>query len=857
MNQSLLRRAAVLTLAVLVGCGSANTGTNQPAVELGLTASATTVFADGTNTVVLHVAAGKAPVTLITSRGAFDGGARSIQLDAIPADVTLHTCNALNDTTCAGTASINATDAALNAGRLSVAFAGADACLTNCGAATACANVACRTAGGVSGFCSGGALSVCTPPVCTPTQSPKETSCSDGIDNDCNGTIDCKDSGCDGQPCKAGAPTWTCKAGACTEQATGFAIDVSPARARIPADGAATTVVTAKLRTGADAAVGVPLTFSTTSGTLSAATGITGADGTAQVTFTGTATPGVATITAKVTAQPAIALSTTVTMPALGSIALGQGLKYNVMGVKGSGFQESNQIVLSVLDDHDLAYPEGLAVQFVHQPLGGSSLVSSILDTTTCQLPRCATGITDANGAVAVNLASGTIAGTLSVVATAAAGGQTRSFNVPGVSAIGAKANAENFSVDCSPRNVPALAETTCSTSLVDAPFTCVALLKDRYGNLLGTATQVTFKSEAGAVGQVPVTKAYDPTKDATSQADLGTALQIVNTLGAGLPIDVAPVTGEPKTAAFDDGCGSRVHNPRDGVVTVIAIADGEEAFTDVNGNGAYDGPGAASLVGTPYATSGEPFIDLGEPFVDANDNGQWDVGEWFMDVNGNGTYDGPNGKWDATAKIWTETVVVYTGKPATVRDGAGKLLGTRWVASGDVGTFASACTATPIPPDPAFTVKAANTTVTPNLQPTRDALVVVASDENLNMLASPASYAVTVQKPGTVDAAYRGLPKYADEHGLFFRFWPCDKNGANCETTCNAAPANLPCKMTPSIPTYSCGVAEDVIVTGAAKADGSNFLDWNVDLPFTTFNGTAKVEHDIVTAVGSHVAQP
>lgn len=91
-------------------------------------------------------------------------------------------------------------------------------------------------------------------------------------------------------------------------------------------------------------------------------------------------------------------------------------------------------------------------------------------------------------------------------------------------------------------------------------------------------------------------------------------------------------------------------NNPRDNLVSVIAVVDGEEAFTDTNGNGTFD--------------ANEPFVDLTEPFVDSNDDGTWGNGELFIDADANGRWDGANGKWDATTKIWVATRVLWTGLP-------------------------------------------------------------------------------------------------------------------------------------------------------------------------------------------------
>jgi hypothetical protein len=93
-------------------------------------------------------------------------------------------------------------------------------------------------------------------------------------------------------------------------------------------------------------------------------------------------------------------------------------------------------------------------------------------------------------------------------------------------------------------------------------------------------------------------------------------------------------------------------NNPRDNLVSMIAVTSGEEGFDDTNNNGKHD------------AT--EEFDDLTEPFVDSNDNGTWDSFERFIDVNGNREWDGKNGEWDANTLIWRQERIIWTGIPAT-----------------------------------------------------------------------------------------------------------------------------------------------------------------------------------------------
>lgn len=99
------------------------------------------------------------------------------------------------------------------------------------------------------------------------------------------------------------------------------------------------------------------------------------------------------------------------------------------------------------------------------------------------------------------------------------------------------------------------------------------------------------------------------------------------------------------------DGSGRYTNNPRDNLVSMVAVTAGEEGYGDTNNNGVFD--------------QGEIYEDLTEPFVDSNDNGFRDGEERFIDVNGNGDWDGANGRWDANTLIWVQERLLWTGMPA------------------------------------------------------------------------------------------------------------------------------------------------------------------------------------------------
>lgn len=830
---------ALSSVAALAACNSSKSEptSSVPPASVALTVSATTVIADGTSTVTVGFTnTGGGSATITTTLGTFQStGTSSVTTSSASGTVTLVTCSG-----CAGTATVTMTASAGTASK-SVAFVTRSAaCQTSCSADSNCNGLSCALSGGGTGVCASG---ICTSgSACTanPAGATTETSCSDGIDNDCNGVKDCGESSCDGQPCKVGAPTFVCKAGACTDLTSGLALTVTPARTRLPATGTASTDVAVTVTYLTDPAANLTVSVSLSDGTLGTiapASAVTGSDGTAHFTFSGAAATGTETVTARIAAIPTVSASATITLPRLASLRLvtgsGGSAQYEVMGAKGSGWQDLGWLKVQAVDDLGLPYPDGLPVRFEHHQLGLGANASTLgipltPDTATClaaqqcvgyeAVTASTGGAPDSAGVAQAWLYSGTVAGTLPVTATASAAGASFTILLPTVAVVGAKASGSNFSVVCSPRNVPALAETDCSVSLVDAPFTCEAILKDRFQNVLGRATQVVFESEAGSVGQIVSTPAYDPTT--TDQAGLGLAVQTFQTLGNGLPFDVAPLAGlapyaEPAVVHGLDGCGLRTHNPRDGVVTVIAVADGEEAFFDANGNGSYD--------------AGEPFVDLGEPFVDQNDDGVWEPGEWFLDLDGNGTWTGPNGRWDANTKIWTQTFVVYTGTSAALVDSGGALMGTRIV---DPSAFVDACVST-APPTP-FDVLYATTVHPATSQP----YVLVASDQNFNFLQAGAGYAVD-QIPSDADLTldYFGLPSHADEVGMSWQYWPCAQDGT-CASQCRATGANAPCVMRPVFTAFSCGYATSFSVTGGSKPAAST-VRWDVTVPYDRYGSS------------------
>jgi hypothetical protein len=741
-----------------------------------------------------------------------------------------------------------------------------------------CADANCsgRSCGPGGAACSGNAC------VC-PTGSV-ESSCTDGVDNNCNGKIDCEEPSCASLACNGNPTPYTCISGVCTDPATRYGLKVTAARSAIPADGVASTTVEIEVKYDGAAKSGVTVALTLPApvlGTILPASVTTNSLGKATATFTSTGGAGVQTVVATVTGVGATG-SGTIALPAIGEMRVLDpgGILYAAMGVKNSGFQEQNQLVVEILDTSGKAYPEGLAVSFEHPQLGGSTLSDPIACVGVANCVTTAT-TTDASGLARVRLYSGTVAGSMGVAAQATAGGILRRFQFPAIAVVGAKANAGHFSIVCSPENVPALASTTCYTSNVDAPITCAAYLKDRYNNVLGRPTTVSFMSEAGAVGPPAVTPEYDPTQPASGQTELGTAVEFINTLGGKLPKDVAPA-GEIAVSTTADPCGVSQYNPRDGLVTIVAWVPGEEAFFDANGDGEY--------------TPGEPFVDLPEPFVDYDDDDVRDGDEPFIDTNGNGTWNGPNLVWDASTNVWTKTVVVYSGMPAFLRM---KPVATdldylsRWVEPADYATtFAAATPVASFAVRPAFEADPFNDCNTNNRRDvaaleryddlnkngvydvgeqfldcnangvfdgsvgvpetyvdvngngvydavpspaTSDGLIVTASDRNLNRLAEATTYAVAQPEGTKFTMSYNGDATLPDRAGLSFAYRPCDSvTPTNCAFDCESIVASGGhCVMQTRVADFSYGYASSVTFLGGGVGayDGSTVAWWEITL--------------------------
>ncbi len=207
--------AAALLAAACSGSGGSTGPSNDGKTALAVSASKPTIPADGSSFVVIH-AEGGAPgtLTVTTTKGAFAGGATSLTMDATPFDLELQTCDSRLDTACAGLASVTVLDKALTRRGVSVTLAQLEICgngrdddgngKADCADTAACPQGTPCTAHGMS--CGADAsCSVCSGNGGTP--EVKETSCGDGFDHDGDGLVDCADPDCGSKVCQGAVST--------------------------------------------------------------------------------------------------------------------------------------------------------------------------------------------------------------------------------------------------------------------------------------------------------------------------------------------------------------------------------------------------------------------------------------------------------------------------------------------------------------------------------------------------------------------------------------------------------------------------------------------------------------------------
>ena len=262
-------------------------------------------------------------------------------------------------------------------------------------------------------------------------------------------------------------------------------------------------------------------------------------------------------------------------------------------------------------------------------------------------------GTTDKTGRFALQAHSGQASGTITITATV---NGTDIQTIGQGSVVGTQPSVFKSSLSCTPENLPVYLGSAgsypCETSSdVLQKTVCTANLADRFGNVVTVQVAVKFFSEAGNF-ESPSTQTPPFSVTAGTGQTFGAASNTLDTNGS-LPEDVDPlpangsIPGEPFYVDQCAGLPGHTYNPRDGLVTVIAVFEGEEAFIADS---------------TKVYEPGNEFTDLPQPFVDSNDNSVWDPGEACVGQSVAGECGGPNGVWDANTNVFIVSHVLYTG---------------------------------------------------------------------------------------------------------------------------------------------------------------------------------------------------
>jgi hypothetical protein len=368
-------------------------------------------------------------------------------------------------------------------------------------------------------------------------------------------------------------------------------------------------------------------------------------EGVAKATFSaGTTSTGAATVTA----TSGVATGTTtieVTGTTAGSIEFVVATP-QIISIKGSGGLETSQIKFLVKDSSGNPIVSSQAVRLVLSgPNGGEYLGDTPgINTIT---------VGTVNGEVSTILHSGTIPGTVTIIATVLDGANqpTSLRTSSGVIAIGGGIPSEgHFSLATTTFNLEGL-----NWDGITADIT--ARIADRYGNYnVLEGTSVSFYSECGAIDRaVNLDAAGSGSVTFRTQRPYphNGPLSIADDLIAALYLEKLGVT-IPNS-----------NNPRDGLCTIVVVVDGEEEFTDANANGAYDG--------------GETFDDTYDDIhLDKDDDSEniafgtetpgnpYDptFEDLIVDRNLNGTFDGKNDEWDYNKRISQQIKLLFTGIP-------------------------------------------------------------------------------------------------------------------------------------------------------------------------------------------------
>lgn len=252
-------------------------------------------------------------------------------------------------------------------------------------------------------------------------------------------------------------------------------------------------------------------------------------------------------------------------------------IQFRVVNELGVGV--NGQAVQLSLDSQSIA----AGVTFVNSADGSSSSGSQTIKT-------------DFDGVAKITVRAGPLPTGVVVTATLVSNPTVKAGSV-GLSVTSGRISQKSMSIFTPTPSVEAF-----DRDNVPAELTITAA--DRLGNPVPEGTVMNFITSHGLVGTF----------------DKGTKTLVITTPGGTATTIVVPVVLDSKgSCTLDKSSTCKVQllssgqRPANGVVSLLAYADGEESFIDLNGNNVWD--------------TGEPFTDMGMAYLDVNGNSFYDVG--------------------------------------------------------------------------------------------------------------------------------------------------------------------------------------------------------------------------------------
>ncbi|MCL0038386.1 hypothetical protein M1N10_05175 [Thermodesulfovibrionales bacterium] len=356
--------------------------------------------------------------------------------------------------------------------------------------------------------------------------------------------------------------------------------------------------------------------------------------GVATATFRASNIPGTVVITGTV-GDASNTVDIPISAAATGSIKFVSATP-DVIAIRGSGGDETSLISFLVRDINGNPVVDGTLIDFVmHGPSGGrvpadgGEFIGERDDTPT------KARVSTLNGVASIHLNSGSVAGTVLIIATVDVAGITLSSASAPISVGGGVPSEKRLTVTTDRFNLTGF-------GWAGREATISVYLADRFGNYnVLEGTSVSFYAESGAIDRSAVA-------DATGRTSVTFRTQLPN------PVDVDPEAWEIELQGrlpAEYGISTTAH-PRDGWATIMVSVRGEEAFDDADADGIFD--------------EGESFTDTPEAFIDVDDNELRDTVpfEIFIDDDGDRTFDMRNDEWDFDKTIFKNIPLLITGRP-------------------------------------------------------------------------------------------------------------------------------------------------------------------------------------------------